>query len=221
MSIPSGRRWAEALRLTLRRVYDPTTRMPVPWLLVGDAALNLQGVRVEPQDIIEFRAISPFAAAYFAQLMRPHEAPETQATIVYRRGGNVPPSDTWRSNIHQRVVAWSLGGKATWLGRWVVDDVTVQVSYVRSVHADPVSMSLARRDEPRRVRFENMDLAVVPLEHLLVEAVHRNQTEQSHRIMSVLRAAGYDNHLLRRAASTLPEEKSGRLVRLLEFNVVS
>ncbi|HET9493759.1 MAG TPA: hypothetical protein VFR15_05975 [Chloroflexia bacterium] len=221
MCIPSNRRWAEALRHTLRRVYDPTTRMPVPWLLSGDAALNLQGVRVEPHDVLEFRAISPFAAAYFAQLMRPHEAPETTATIVYRRGGNVPPSEGWRSNIHQRVVAWSLGGKATWLGRWLVDDVTVEVSYVRSVHPDPVAMALARREEPRRVRFENMDVPVVPLEHLLVEAVQRNHTEQSQRIMSVLRAAGYDNHLLRRAATGLPEEKSGRLVRLLEFNVIS
>lgn len=221
MCIPSSRRWAEALRLTLRRVYDPTTREPVPWLLAGDAALNLQGVRVEPQDVLEFRAISPFAAAYFAQLMRPHEAPETAATIVYRRGGNMPPSENWRSNFHQRVVAWSLGGKATWLGRWLVDDVTVQASYVRSVHPDPVGMALAQRVEPRRVRFENMDVAVVPLEHLLVEAVQRNQTEQSQRIMNVLRTGGYDDHLLRRAAATLPDEKSGRIVRLLEFNVIS
>jgi hypothetical protein len=221
MCIPSSRRWAEALRLTLRRVYDPTTRVPVPWLLSGEAALNLQGVRVEPQDLVEFRAISPFAAAYFAQLMRPFEAPETAATIVYRRGGNIPPSDNWRSNFHQRVVAWSLGGKATWLGRWVVDDMTVQVSYVRSVHPDPVAMALASKGEPRRVRFENMDVAAVSLEHLLVDAVQRSQTEQSQRIMSVLRAAGYDNHLLRRAAASLPEDKSSRIVRLLEFNVIS
>jgi hypothetical protein len=139
---------------------------------------------------------------------------------VYRRGGNIPPSDNWRSNFHQRVVAWSLGGKATWLGRWVVDNMTVQVSYVRSVHPDPVAMALASKSEPRRVRFENMDVAAVSLEHLLVESVQRNQTEQSQRIMSALRTGGYNEQILRRAASSLPEEKSSRIVRLLEFNVM-
>src|SRR5947209_8586230 len=104
-----NRRWAGALRQTLKRVYDPTTRNPVPWLLSGNAALHLQGVPVEP-DTIEFRAISPFAAAYFAQLMRPYEAPDTAATIVYRLGGNMSPSNFWRSNVHQRIVAWSHAG---------------------------------------------------------------------------------------------------------------
>ena len=95
MSVPLSRRWAEALRLVLKRVYDPTTRVPVPWYLSGETSLNLQGVSIEP-DLIEFRAISPFAAAYFAQLMRPYEAPDTAATIVYRLGGNMAPSESWR-----------------------------------------------------------------------------------------------------------------------------
>ena len=218
MNVPFSRRWAEALRHTLRRVYDPTTRVPVPWLLAGDAALQLQGIGVEP-DMLEFRAISPFAAAYFAQLMKPYEAPDNTATVVYRRGGNVAPSENWRSNVHQRVVAWSVGGRATWLGRWLVDDMIVQVSYVRSVHADPTGLSL--RAEPQRARFENTDVAVVPLEYLLAESAVRNQIDMTPRILHVMRTAGYKPAELRRALGALPEERANRLFRLLEFNVIS
>lgn len=219
MSVPMSRRWAEALRHTLKRVYDPTTRVPVPWLLVGDAALQLQGVTTGEPDLLEFRAISPFAAAYFAQLMKPYEAPDTAATIVYRRGGNTPPSEIWRSNVHQRIVAWSGGGKATWLGRWPLGDITVQVSYIRSVHPDPEGMSLKART--RRVRFEGVDVAVAPLEFALAGAALHNHTEQTARIMHSLRTSGYDADELRRALAALPQEKSARLLRLLEFNVIS
>src|SRR5437868_5893499 len=104
MCLAKNGHWTEGLREALRRVYDPTTRVPVPWLLCGDAALALQGVPVEPY-IVEFRAISAVATAYFAQLMRPHEAPIHSAVVVYRRGGNMAPSENWRSNVHQRIVA--------------------------------------------------------------------------------------------------------------------
>lgn len=218
MSVPLSRRWAEALRLVLKRVYDPTTRIPVPWYLSGDAALNLQGVNVEP-DVIEFRAISPFAAAYFAQLMRPFEAPETAATIVYRLGGNMAPSENWRSNFHQRIVAWSGGGRATWLGRWPVAGFTVQVTYLRSVHADPVG--LAFKGELHRARFENMDVAVVPLEYSLAETALRSQLEMTQRILHTMRTMGHDPNELRRALTPVPQEKASRLQRSLDFNVIS
>src|SRR5688500_16762030 len=162
--------WAESLKLALRRVHDPTDRQPVPWLLAGDAALALQGVNIEPS-IVEFRAASPVAAAYFAQLMRPYELPETVATVIYRRGGNMLPSDSWRSNCHQRIMAWSHAGRATWLGRWNVGDMTVQVSHILGIHPDPVaipprSVSTGRA---RRVPFEAMGVAVSPLEDLRAE----------------------------------------------------
>jgi hypothetical protein len=218
MSVPMSRRWAEALRLTLKRVYDPTTRVPVPWLLAGEASLNLQGVTIEP-DLIEFRAISPFAAAYFAQLMKPYEAPDTAATIVYRVGGNMAPSESWRSNVHQRIVAWSVGGKAPWLGRWPIAGATVQVTYVRNVHPDPVGLGL--RAETRRVRFENFDLPVVPFEYLLAEASIKSQLELTQRILHAMRTLGHDPAELRRALSPLPQEKAARLQRSLEFNIIS
>jgi hypothetical protein len=218
MSVPSNRRWAEALRLVLKRVYDPTTRVPVPWYLSGNAALNLQGVSVEP-DIIEFRAISPFAAAYFAQLMRPYEAPDTAATIVYRLGGNMAPSESWRSNVHQRIVAWSSGGRATWLGRWPVAGATVQVSYVRNVHPDPTGLAL--KASTRRVRFENLDVAAIPLEYSLAEAALRSQLEMTQRILHSMRTMGHNPADLRRALALVPQEKASRLERSLEFNVIS
>jgi hypothetical protein len=218
MNVPLSRRWAEALRLVLKRVYDPTTRVPVPWYLSGDAALHLQGVSVEP-DIIEFRAISPFAAAYFAQLMRPYEAPDTEATIVYRLGGNMAPSENWRSNAHQRIVAWSGGGRATWLGRWPVADYTVQVTYVRSVHADPVGLAL--KASLRHAHFENMDVVVIPLEYSLAETVLRSQMELTQRILHTMRTMGHDPAELRRALAPVPQEKASRIQRSLEFNVIS
>ena len=219
MSVPLSRRWAEALRLVLKRVYDPTTRVPVPWYLSGEASLNLQGVSIEP-DIIEFRAISPFAAAYFAQLMRPYEAPDTAATIVYRLGGNMAPSEIWRSNVHQRIVAWSSGGKATWLGRWPVADTTVQITYVRNIHPDPVGLAL-RAASTRRARFENLDVAVIPLEFALAEAALRSQLELTQRILHTLRTTGHDPAELSRALAPVPQEKASRLQRSLEFNVLS
>ena len=216
-SMPSNRSWADALRQTLKRVYDPTTRVPVPWLLGGNAAHFLQGVSVEPE-MLEFRAISPFATAYFAQLMKLYEAPDTAATIVYRLGGNTAPSDLWRSNVHQRIVAWSAGGRATWLGRWPVGNTTVQISYVRSVQADPVGLCL--KASTRRVRWEGMDVAVVPLTYALAEAALRADTEKTHRIMHSLRTSGYDAEELRRALSPLPLERASRIMRSLEFSIL-
>jgi hypothetical protein len=216
-SIPVGRRWTDALRQTHKRVYDPTTRTPIPWLLSGKAALHLQGVSVEP-DAIEFRAISPFATAYFAQLMKPYEAPDTAATIVYRLGGNMPPSSLWRSNVHQRIVAWSAGGRATWLGRWPLDDLDISVTYLRSVHADPVGLCL--RADPCRVRWEGLDVAVVPLPYALAEASLKNDTDLVQRIMHTLRTSGYDPNELRRALTPLPQEKGARIMRSLEFSII-
>jgi hypothetical protein len=210
--------WPEGLREVLRRVYDPTTRVPVPWLLSGDAALALQGVTIEP-DTIEFRATSAVATAYFAQFMRPHELPVHRAVVVYRRGSNVAPSEGWRSNIHQRVVAWSVGGKATWLGRWQVDERLVQVSYVRSIHADPTA--LAFRAPIRRVPFDGMEVAVVPLEFLLAESALRNDTQLTHRILHAMRTRGYSQADLETALGVLPSEKASRLSRLVEFSLVA
>ena len=217
MSMPSKRTWADALRQTLKRVYDPTTRVPIPWLLAGDASLALQGVSIEP-DTIEFRAISPFAAAYFAQLMKLYEAPDTAATIVYRLGGNTAPSDLWRSNVHQRIVAWSAGGKATWLGRWPIGETNAQVAYIRSVHADPVSLCI--KASAQRVRWEGMDVAVVPLTYSLAEAALRADTDKTPRIMHILRTSGYDAEELRRALSPLPLERAARIMRSLEFSIL-
>lgn len=218
MSMPSTRSWADALRQTLKRVYDPTTRVPVPWLLGGDAALFLQGVvGIEPQSI-EFRAISPFAAAYFAQLMKIYEAPDTAATIVYRLGGNASPSELWRSNVHQRIVAWSAGGRATWLGRWPVSNTTVQVSYVRSVQPDPGGFAL--KAATQKIRWEGMDVAVIPLTYALAEAALRNDTEKTQRIMHTLRTSGYDPEELRRALAPVPLERASRIMRSLEFSIL-
>jgi hypothetical protein len=214
--------WAEALRAALRRVYDPTTRKPVPWLLAGDAALALHGVNIEP-DLIEFRATSPVAAAYFAQLMRPYELPENVATVIYRRGGNMVPSDSWRSNCHQRVVAWSVGGRATWLGRWNVADLTVQVSHVLGIHADPVALATKQVEKSgtRRLHFEGTNVVVVPIEYLLAESGLRNDVHSTHRILHVMRQRGYDPAELEIALRVLPSEKAHRLARLAEFNLIA
>ena len=210
--------WSEGLREVLKRVYDPTTRVPVPWLLSGDVALALQGVTIEPETI-EFRTTSAVATAYFAQFMRPHELPVHRAVVVYRRGSNIAPSESWRSNIHQRVMAWSVGGKATWLGRWTVDERVVQATHMRSIHADPTA--LAFRAPIRRVPFEGMEVAAVPLEYLLAESALHNDTQLTHRILHVLRARGYSASDLGMALSVLPAEKASRLSRLVEFSLIA
>ena len=214
--------WAESLKLTLRRVHDQTNRQPVPWLLAGDAALALQGVSIEPE-VLEFRAASPVAAAYFAQLMRPYELPESVATVIYRRGGNMVPSESWRSNCHQRIVAWSHAGRATWLGRWNVGDMIVQVSHVLGIHADPIGMATKsiHKKQARRAHFEGMAVAVVPLEYMLAESGLRNDTHATHRILHVMRQRGYDSTELEVALRALPTEKAYRLSRLAEFSLIA
>lgn len=218
MCVLRNSRVREALRQTLDRVYDPTTRTPVPWLLSGETAMSLQGVNIEPATI-EFRAMSQYAAAYFAQLMKPFEAGANTATIVYRIGGNTAPSNIWRSNIHQRVVAWSVGGKATWLGRWNVDGVTVQVSYVRSVRNDPTARAV--RSHVERVSFDGMNVPVVPLEFILAQVDLKNNTQLTHRVLHALRARGHNPNILRSALECISNERASRLSRLLEINLVA
>jgi hypothetical protein len=162
--------------------------------------------------------MSPVATAYFAQFMKPHEVSINSATIVYRRGGNAIPSESWRSNVHQRIVAWSAGGRACWLGRWQIGGTTVQVSYLRSIFPDPVA--LAVRTGARRVHFQGMDVAVVPIEFLLVENAMRNNTHTVHRILNTIRVAGHNQDNLRIALDLLPEEKATRLMRQMEIGLV-
>lgn len=218
MCVSRNGRWAEALRHTLRRVYDPTTRTPVPWLLSGEAALALQGVHIEP-DTLEFRAISPYAVAYFAGFMKPHELPANAATIIYRRGGNSAPSESWRSNVHQRVVAWSGGGRACWAGRWQVDSTPVQVLYSRSIQADPVSLALT--SPVQRAHFDGLEVAVVPLEFLLAESAANNDTQITHRILNAMRTSGYSLENLHTAIDLLTTDKASRILRLLEISLVA
>lgn len=218
MCLPRTGHWTVPLRRTLRRVYDPTTRSPVPWLLAGDAALALQGVNVDPCTL-EFRAISPPATAYFSSFMRPYELAASMATVVYSRGSNIAPSRYWRSNMHQRVVAWSGGGRAQWLGRWMVDGIPVQVSYVRSIHPDPVCLAL--QAPARRTHFEGMEVAVVPLEFLLAEATLHNQTPLVHRILHAARLHGYSEEQLRQALQPLSADKASRLLRLIQIGLVA
>ncbi len=218
MSALRNVRVREALRQTLDRVYDPTTRTPVPWLLSGETAMSLQGVNIEPGSI-EFRAMSQYATGYFAQLMKPYEAGPNTVTLVYRMGGNSAPSDIWRSNVHQRIVAWSVGGRATWLGRWLVDGVTVQISYVRSIKADPTANAV--RNHIAHVPFEGLSVPVVPLEFLLAQADLKNNTQLTHRLLHALRARGANPNTLQSALECVPRERASRLSRLLEINLVA
>jgi hypothetical protein len=218
MCLSRNIRWADTLRHTLRRVYEPTTRLPVPWLLTGEAALALQGVDLEP-NLIEFRAISPFAVAYFSGFMKAYEAPANSATVIYKRGGTSAPSEHWRSNVHQRVVAWALGDSASWLGRWNVDGFAVQVSHARGVRFDPLAQ--IEQEEISRVRFEGMDLPVAPLEFLLAESTTHTQPQTTNRILHALRGSGYDPNILGKALDAVPSDKASRLLRLLEIHLVA
>ena len=211
-------RWADALRHSLAKVYEPTTRTPVPWLLTGEAAMSLQGVDLEP-DIIEFRATSPYAVAYFSVFMKPHEAPVSGATVIYKRGGSIVPSENWRSNVHQRIVAWSNGDEACWLGRWNIDGFPVEVSYTHSSQGGPLAM--LPREDIRRVHFEGMDVAVAPLEYLLADRTAHGDTATTNRILHALRNSGYSIDLLNRALDALPSDKALRLLRLLEIRLVA
>jgi len=199
-------------------VYEPTTREPVPWLLSGEAALALQGVDLEPNRI-EFRAVSPFAVAYFSGFMKAYEVPANAATVIYKRGGSSAPSEHWRSNVHQRVVAWGRDDQAAWLGRWNVDGLAVQVFHARGLRFDPLAN--IEHAAINRVRFESMDIPVAPLEFLLAESALRNQPQDTNRILHALRNSRYDVDILNKALDAIPADKASRLIRLLEIRLVA
>jgi hypothetical protein len=190
----------------------------VPWLLSGDAAMAFQGVSADP-DVIEFRAISPVAVAYFAQFMRPFEAPITKATVIYGRGSNAAPSESWRSNPHQRIASWVGNGRACWLGRWSVEGTIVQVLYAQGVRSDPISLAVGA--PVRRVPFEGMQVPVVPLEFLLADSALRSDNRLTGRILHALRVYGHNASDLQAALDVLPSNKASRLQRLLEFSLVA
>jgi hypothetical protein len=184
----------------------------------GKAALALQGVDLEP-DIIEFRALSPFAVAYFSGFMKSYEVPANAATVIYRRGGDVPPSEGWRSNVHQRIVAWGYGDHAWWLGRWNVEGLPVQVMHARGARLDPLGE--IEQEAIGRVHFEGMDVAVAPVEYLLAESALQDRQQTTNRILHALRSTGYNPDVLHRALYTLPVDKASRLLRLLEIRLVA
>jgi hypothetical protein len=218
MCVPKTAQWVDALRTTLGKVYEPTTRQPIPWFLSGEAALALQGVDIEPERI-EFRAVSPFAAAYFSGFMRYYESAANGATIIYRRGGVTPPSEGWRSNVHQRIVVWTAGDQMYWFGRWNVEGQPVQVLHIRGLDTDPVSQM--KPGDMQRVHFEGMDVAVAPVEVLLAETVIRGQQQLTNRVLQTLRSSGYRPEILNRALDLLPYDKASRLMRLLEIRLVA
>jgi hypothetical protein len=187
-------------------------------VLTGEAALALQGVDIDP-NIIEFRAISPYAVAYFASFMRVYEVAANAATVIYRRGGSQPPSDGWRSNVHQRIVAWSTGDSACWLGRWNVEDMPVQACHAQGLPGDPLGEFT--REDMHRVRFDGMDVPVAPLEFLLADSAARNQPQTTNRILHALRGSSYNIETLNRALDALPSDRAMRLLRLLEIRLVA
>ena len=101
----------------------------------------------------------------------------------------------------------------------MVDGVTVQVSYVRSIHADPVS--LVNSAPVRRACFDGKEIAVVPLECMLADSALRSEAPLTQRILHTMRGCGYDPDLLRQALDVLPAERALRLMRLLDLNLVA
>src|SRR5436190_16999408 len=218
MCLSRNIRWADSLRNTLHRVYEPTTRAPIPWFLSGEVGLALQGVDIDPNQI-EFRAISPFAVAYFAGFMKAYEVPANATTIIYKRGGDLAPSEHWRSNVHQRVVAWGVDDQAMWLGRWNVDGLPVEVLHARGVAQDP--LSLMTSEDIRMTHFDGMEVAVAPIEYLLAGSAIHGQIQNTNRILHALRNSGYDPDILNRALDTVPRDKASHLLRLLEIHLVA
>lgn len=218
MCLPRTGRWVDALRHTLCKVYEPMNRAPLPWVLTGEAAMSLQGVDIDPE-AIEFRAFSPYAVAYFSGFMKPYESPANAATVIYRRGGNDAPSESWRSNVHQRIVAWNTLEQYCWFGRWNVDGFPVEVLHAQYMLGD--TLADISRDDIRRVHYEGMGVAVAPLEYLLADSARQGQTPVTNRILHVLRTGGYDTDVLSRALDSLPSEQAMRLLRLLEIRLVA
>jgi hypothetical protein len=73
----------------------------------------------------------------------------------------------------------------------------------------------------RRVQFDGMDVAVVPVEFMLASSDLEGNQQATNRILHALRTASYDAETLQRALSMLPSERAMRLLRLLEIRLVA
>jgi hypothetical protein len=157
--------------------------------------------------------------AYFAGFLKPYETQANAATVIYRRGGDQAPSPSWRSNVHQPIVAWSANGEASWFGRWAIEGMPVEVLYARAAGAEPVAQ--VPPEDVRRVYYQGMDVAVAPVEYLLAQSAWHNHQQDSNRILHAMRALGHDPGVMQRALATLSEERATRLLRLLEIRLVA
>lgn len=190
--------WQAVLEIVVGVAQPLLTRDEPQCAVIGSVASALQGCQVCPRDL-DLLAIEPENVSHFAELM---------SAYTPARCEHATDHDQWRSS---KEIPLSTGpddwGFFWHFGRWLVQDVKVEMAHIAAPEGFPTSEDGAGIWEAgpeiwpylRRVPFAGILVPVVPLEIQLGTNLSRGLEERAAEIISVLRQKGYDRGLIQKA----------------------
>lgn len=160
-------------------------------MLVGSAATALRDVPIKPADLDI--AMSTATAVYTAAWHLPSR-PD-------RSPSNDP--DTWYSSVDQPVRAFTDHANSRWtFGRWTLCDTKVELAHInRPGTADLLGETVGDAVWAARttIRWNDLQISVVPLETQLVTMMLRQQHERLNATLAAVGPDAIDPLILRRA----------------------
>lgn len=193
--------WKTALELVLGLSHSLFAGDRPRCAVVGSAAAALQGCPVSPRDI-DILAIQPEEVYVFSELMTDHTPPRCE---------HPPGHADWLSSAKLPVSSGPDEYGFVWhFGRWLVEDVKVEIAHIVAPEGFSTSTDGAGIWEAgpeiwpnlRQVSFAGHQVAVVPLEIQLETSLQRGLEERAAAIKAVLRRDGADIGLVDQALSS-------------------
>ncbi|TFG33334.1 hypothetical protein EU527_08205 [Candidatus Thorarchaeota archaeon] len=188
----------EKLRLFLDITYDSCIALGHKYVICGSMATYLQGCKIVPNDI-DILALSPKTVELIADLMENYEIESSPSMDV----------DHWLSTPGQRIFTdvSEMGDEQWYMGRWIIDNVKIEVAYIKSER----SVSSSRKQNHiwengpdmhpylQTVEFSSYQIDVIPLEIQLNTNLLRGLDERVTEILRVLRRGEVDSNLIKKA----------------------
>ena len=184
--------WDKALEAVLPRL----ERSGVPWLLLGSAAMAVQGAPVKPADL-DFLVQTARELKAFAKAM--HDLARPGGTVYPT---NTPVTEEWASSQAQPVLEFGGESESSSFARWVLNGVKVEAAH-RDIAGERGLLLEAGGElvwrERRLVAWRGQIVPVVPVEVQLATTVLRGLDERDAVLVSTLREGSYRRDLLERA----------------------
>jgi hypothetical protein len=176
------------------------------WILVGSVASVLQGADMDPNDV-DIYVKHEQDVKELSELMRDFcETTSINLTIS---------NPAWRSSVEEPYRTQTSTSGFTWSkGRWTVHSFPLEVVHVSnsagipdSVHGDGIwEGGKYIWHYQKKIRFENYEISVVPLEIQLESNLRRKREDRVRSIIAALKQNGYDKELLKKAVAAKHHE---------------